>query len=136
VVSNFVVQALRGGDITLYGDGSQTRAFCYVDDLIDGFVRLMATGDDNTGPINLGNPHEIPVRELADRVIRLTNSRSRIVFRDLPKDDPLQRCPDITLARRELGWEPRVQLDDGLTRTIAYFDRMLTERGEQHVAAG
>ena len=128
--------AARRADITLYGDGSQTRAFCYVDDLIDGFVRLMATGDDITGPINLGNPHEIPVRELADRVIRLTGSRSRIVFRDLPKDDPLQRCPDITLARRELGWEPHVQLDDGLTRTIAYFDRMLTERGEQHMAAG
>ena len=113
VVSNFIVQALRGEDITLYGDGSQTRAFCYVDDLIDGFVRLMATGDDVTGPINLGNPHEIPVSELADRVIRLTGSRSRIVYRELPQDDPLQRCPDIALARRTLDWEPRVALDDG-----------------------
>jgi UDP-glucuronate decarboxylase len=131
VVSNFIVQALRGEEITLFGDGSQTRAFCYVDDLIDGFVRLMATGDDMTGPINLGNPHEIAVKELADRVIRLTNSRSRIVYRDLPQDDPLQRCPDITRARRDLGWEPSVALDDGLARTIAYFERMLSERGEE-----
>jgi UDP-glucuronate decarboxylase len=129
VVSNFIVQALRDEDITLYGNGSQTRAFCYVDDLIDGFVRLIATGNDVTGPVNLGNPHEIPVAELAERVIRLTNSRSRIVYRELPQDDPLQRCPDIALARRTLEWEPRVGLDDGLARTIAYFDRLLTERG-------
>ena len=135
VVSNFIVQALRGEDITLYGDGSQTRAFCYADDLINGFVRLMATGETVTGPINLGNPHEIPVSELADRVIRLTNSRSRINYRELPQDDPLQRCPDIALARRVLGWEPSVALDDGLARTIAYFDRMLTERGEKRAAA-
>ena len=135
VVSNFIVQALRGDDITLYGNGSQTRAFCYVDDLIDGFVRLVATGDDITGPINLGNPHEIPVAELADRVIRLTGSKSRIVYGELPQDDPLQRCPDITLARRTLDWEPRVPLDDGLTRTIAYFERMLVERGEKQVAS-
>jgi UDP-glucuronate decarboxylase len=134
VVSNFIVQALRGEEITLYGDGSQTRAFCYVDDLIDGFVRLVATGDDVTGPVNLGNPHEIPVSELADRVIRLTGSRSRIVYRKLPQDDPLQRCPDITLARRTLDWEPHVALDDGLARTIAYFDRMLVERGETRQA--
>ncbi len=93
-------------DITLYGDGSQTRAFCYVDDLVDGLIRLMATGDDVTGPINIGNPHEIPVRELAERVIALTGSRSRIVYRPLPQDDPMQRCPDITLAERVLGWEP------------------------------
>jgi UDP-glucuronate decarboxylase len=129
VVSNFIVQALRGKDITLYGDGSQTRAFCYVDDLVEGFVRLIATGDDVTGPINLGNPDEIPVSELANRIIRLTNSRSRIVYRELPQDDPMQRCPDITLAIKTLQWEPRVALDDGLTRTIAYFDRMLAERG-------
>ena len=135
VVSNFIVQALRGEDITLYGNGSQTRAFCYVDDLIDGFVRLVATGDDITGPINLGNPHEIPVAELADRVIRLTGSKSRIVYGELPQDDPLQRCPDITLARRTLDWEPRVALDDGLARTIAYFERMLVERGEKQVAS-
>jgi UDP-glucuronate decarboxylase len=130
VVSNFIMQALRGEDITLYGNGKQTRAFCYVDDLIEGFVRLVATGDDITGPVNLGNPHEVSVSELADRVIRLTGSRSRIVHHELPQDDPLQRCPDITLARSTLSWEPRVALDDGLTRTIAYFDRMLTERGE------
>src|SRR4051794_36809659 len=124
VVSNFIVQALRGHDITLYGEGGQTRAFCYVDDLVDGLVRLMATGADCTGPINIGNPHEIPVRELAERVIALTNSRSKIVQRPLPQDDPMQRCPDITAARRELGWQPRVSLDEGLRRTIAYFDRL------------
>jgi UDP-glucuronate decarboxylase len=130
VVSNFIVQALRGADITLYGDGSQTRAFCYVDDLVDGLIRLVATDDDTTGPVNLGNPHEIPVSELADRVIRLTGSRSRIVYRALPQDDPVQRCPDITMARRTLEWEPRIALDDGLARTIGYFDRMLVEQGE------
>src|ERR1700760_956294 len=108
VVSNFIVQALRGEDITLYGDGSQTRAFCYVDDLIDGFVRLMATGEDFTGPINLGNPQELPVAALAQQVIRLTGSAPRIVHRDLPQDDPMQRCPDITLARRVLDWAPSV----------------------------
>jgi UDP-glucuronate decarboxylase len=126
VVSNFVVQALQNRDITLYGDGSQTRAFCYVDDLVDGFIRIMATGPETTGPINIGNPHEIPVRELAERVIRLTGSRSRIVLRPLPQDDPLQRCPDITLARSVLGWEPHVALDDGLSRTAAYFSQLLT----------
>jgi UDP-glucuronate decarboxylase len=131
VVSNFIVQALRGEDITLYGDGSQTRAFCYVEDLIDGFVRLVATGDDVTGPINLGNPHEIAVSELADRVVRLTGSRSKIVYRELPQDDPLQRCPDIAMARRALQWEPRIALDEGLTRTIAYFEQMLVDGGER-----
>jgi UDP-glucuronate decarboxylase len=127
VVSNFIVQALRGDDITLFGDGSQTRSFCYVDDLIEGLVRLMATPDDVTGPMNIGNPHEISVRELADRVVRLTGSRSSIVFKHLPEDDPLQRCPDITMAQRVLGWEPKVPLDEGLGRTIAYFDRLLAE---------
>jgi UDP-glucuronate decarboxylase len=126
VVSNFIVQALRGDDITLYGDGSQTRSFCYVSDLIDGLIRMMATGRDTPGPINIGNPYEISVRELADRVIDLTGSRSRIVHRPLPQDDPLQRCPDITRARQMLGWEPRVVLDEGLHRTIGYFDRLLT----------
>ncbi len=135
VVSNFIVQALRGEDITVYGDGGQTRAFCYVDDLIEGFVRVMATGDDVTGPINLGNPHEIPVRELAERVIRLTNSRSRIVYQPLPQDDPMQRCPNIALAQRMLGWQPRVALDHGLARTIDYFDALLSERGEGGPAA-
>ena len=129
VVSNFIVQALRGEDITLFGDGGQTRAFCFVDDLIEGFLRLMATGEEVTGPINLGNPHEIPVRALAERVIALTGSRSNIVYRPLPQDDPMQRCPDITRARAVLGWEPSVALDDGLARTIAYFERLLSERG-------
>jgi len=127
VVSNFIVQALRHEDITLYGDGSQTRAFCYVDDLVDGLMRLMATDDDITGPINIGNPHEIPVRELAQRVIQLTGSLSRTVFKPLPQDDPTQRCPDITLAERILGWGPSVRLDDGLSRTIEYFQRMLAK---------
>jgi len=130
VVSNFIVQALRGEDITVYGDGSQTRAFCYVDDLIEGWVRLMNTGDDVTGPINIGNPMEIPVRELAERVIAQVGSRSKIVYRPLPVDDPLQRCPDITQAKAVLGWEPRVALEIGLEKTIAYFDKLLTERGE------
>ena len=128
VVSNFIVQALRGKPITLYGDGSQTRAFCFVDDLVEGFIRLMATGDDVTGPVNLGNPHEITVRELAELVVRLTGSRSDIVYRPLPPDDPVQRCPDITLARRLLGWAPTVTLDRGLRLTIEYFTRLLTDR--------
>ena len=125
VVSNFIIQALRGEDITLYGDGSQTRAFCYASDLIEGFLRLMASDDDITGPINLGNPHEIPVRGLAERVLALTASSSRIVFRPLPQDDPMQRCPDITRARELLGWTPVVELDEGLRRTIDYFDTLL-----------
>jgi UDP-glucuronate decarboxylase len=125
VVSNFIIQALTGKNITLYGDGSQTRAFCYVDDLVDGLVRMMATGDSVTGPINLGNPHEITVRELAERIIAMTGSRSRIVTGPLPMDDPMQRCPDITLARETLRWEPQVPLEQGLARTIAYFDALL-----------
>jgi UDP-glucuronate decarboxylase len=130
VVSNFIVQALRGQHITLYGDGSQTRAFCYVDDLIDGLIRLMGSDREVTGPINIGNPHEIPVRELAERVIKTVGSASRIETFPLPQDDPLQRCPDITLARGVLGWEPRVALEDGLAKTISYFRAMLTEGGE------
>ena len=121
VVSNFIVQALQGQDITLYGEGTQTRAFCYVDDLIEGMIRLMASADDITGPINIGNPHEISVRELAEHVIRLTGTRSRIVFQPLPADDPTQRCPDISKASQLLGWEPRVPLQDGLQSTIGYF---------------
>ncbi|MBV1799998.1 UDP-glucuronic acid decarboxylase family protein [Siccirubricoccus sp. G192] len=135
VVSNFIVQALRGEDITLYGTGTQTRAFCYVDDLLDGFLRLMATDDSVTGPVNLGNPQEIQVRELAERILHLTGSRSRIIYRPLPQDDPMQRCPDITLAKRLLDWEPKVSLDEGLGQTIAYFDRLLTERGPQVAVA-
>ncbi len=131
VVSNFIVQALRNQDITLYGDGSQTRAFCFVDDLIEGFVRMMDTGPDVTGPINIGNPHEIPVSELAERVIRITGSKSRIVHRPLPQDDPLQRCPDITLAGNVLGWKPTVALDDGLRQTTAYFRQLLAGAGER-----
>jgi UDP-glucuronate decarboxylase len=127
VVSNFIVQAIRNQDITLYGDGSQTRAFCFVDDLIEGFIRLMATGPEVTGPINVGNPHEMPVRELAERIIALIGSRSKVVHRPLPQDDPLQRCPDISLARSLLGWEPRVGLDEGLARTVAYFRQLLNE---------
>ena len=127
VVSNFIVQALRGEDITLYGDGGQTRAFCYVEDLIDGLIRLMGTDPDFVGPINIGNPHEIPVRELAERVIDATNSRSKIVHHPLPQDDPMQRCPNITLAKRVLGWEPKVSLEDGLRRTISYFENLLRQ---------
>jgi UDP-glucuronate decarboxylase len=128
VVSNFIVQALRGEPITLYGDGSQTRAFCFVSDLVTGLLSMMGTSDDVTGPVNIGNPHEIPVRELASRIIRLTESKSTIVYHPLPQDDPTQRCPDITLARKLLNWQPTIELDDGLRRTIAYFDRLLTER--------
>jgi UDP-glucuronate decarboxylase len=125
VVSNFIVQALRGEDITLYGDGTQTRAFCYVDDMIDGFVRMMGTPDQVTGPINLGNPHEIQIRTLAEHVIALTGSRSSIVYRPLPADDPVQRCPDITRAQATLSWQPTVLLEEGLRRTIAYFEALL-----------
>jgi UDP-glucuronate decarboxylase len=130
VVSNFIVQALTGEDITLYGEGTQTRAFCYVDDLIEGLLRLMDSGDEVTGPINLGNPAEIPVRQLAETVIRMTGSRSRIVTRKLPEDDPLQRCPDITRARTVLGWEPTVALEAGLARTIAYFEEQVRAAGK------
>jgi UDP-glucuronate decarboxylase len=138
VVSNFIVQALQNQDITLYGDGSQTRAFCFVSDLIEGFIRIMDTGPEVTGPINIGNPHEIPVSELAERVIRLTGSSSRIVHRPLPQDDPLQRCPDISMAGNVLGWKPTVPLDEGLGKTIAYFRQLLVDLGPHaaHAAAG
>lgn len=125
VVSNFVVQALAGESITIYGEGQQTRSFCYVDDLIEGFLRLMDTEPGFTGPVNLGNPNEFTIRELAERVIELTGSRSKLVFKPLPVDDPMQRQPDISLARAKLGWEPVVQLDEGLGRTITYFDQLL-----------
>jgi UDP-glucuronate decarboxylase len=121
VVSNFIVQALRGEDITIYGDGSQTRSFCYVDDLVEGFLRLMDTKECVTGPINLGNPFEFTMKELAEKVIALTNSESNLVYHDLPQDDPKQRQPDIELASRELNWIPAVQLEEGLVRTIEYF---------------
>ncbi len=125
VVSNFIVQALRNEDITVYGDGSQTRAFCYVDDLVDGLVRLMATDDAVNGPMNIGNPHETRVRELAELIIGMAGSTSRIVTRPLPEDDPTQRCPDITRARVQLGWNPQIGLEEGLMHTIRYFADML-----------
>ena len=126
VVSNFIVQALQNRPITVYGDGGQSRAFCYVDDMIEGFVRLMETGDDVIGPVNLGNPSELRIVDLAKTVIDLCGSRSEIVFQPLPSDDPLQRQPDIGLANRLLGWSPRVGLEEGLKRTIAYFDSRLS----------
>lgn len=125
VVSNFIMQALRGEPITIYGDGQQTRSFCYVDDLIDGFIRLMGTPDDVTGPINIGNPGEFTMLELAERVLSLTGSKSPITRMPLPVDDPKQRRPDITQAQEKLGWAPRTQLDEGLKKTIAYFDGLL-----------
>ena len=121
VVSNFIVQALRGKDITIFGDGSQTRSFCYVDDLIEGLIRMMHSPDGFTGPVNIGNPEEFTIRRLAEIIIELTASSSRIVFLPLPQDDPLQRRPDITMAQEKLGWEPHVQLLEGLKRTIDYF---------------
>ena len=126
VVSNFIVQALRGTPLTIFGDGTQTRSFCYVDDLIEGFVRLMNTNDDVTGPINLGKPGEFTILELAEKVIELSNSKSEIIFKTLPADDPKQRRPDITQARKILEWEPKIELEEGLKRTIAYFDEILT----------
>ncbi|PLX39864.1 MAG: NAD-dependent dehydratase [Deltaproteobacteria bacterium] len=125
VVSNFIVQALKGEDITIYGDGSQTRSFCYVDDLIEGLVGLMNTPHETTGPINLGNPNEFTIKELAEAIIELTGTRSELVFMPLPSDDPRQRQPDISLAKRELGWEPKVQLRQGLVKTVEYFDSIL-----------
>jgi UDP-glucuronate decarboxylase len=130
VVSNFIVQALKGEPISIFGDGSQTRSFCYVDDLVEGFVRLMATGDDVTGPVNLGNPGEFTIKQLAELVIAETGSKSELVFRPLPQDDPLQRKPDIAVARKQLGWEPKIPLQQGLTRTIAYFDDLLRGLGD------
>jgi UDP-glucuronate decarboxylase len=121
VVSNFILQALKGEDLTVYGDGNQTRSFCYVDDMIDGVIRMMNTPDDFTGPLNLGNPAEYRIRELAEKIIRLTKSRSKIVFRPLPEDDPLQRKPDIELAKAKLRWQPKMQLEEGLKQTIDYF---------------
>ena len=121
VVSNFIVQALKGEDITVYGDGSQTRSFCYVDDLIDGLIRMMNSPEGFTGPVNIGTPREFTILQLAETLIEMTGSASRIIFKPLPQDDPIQRRPDITLAREKLGWEPRIQLSEGLEKTIAYF---------------
>ena len=127
VVSNFVVQALRGDPITIYGEGKQTRSFCFVDDLIDGLIALMNSGDTVTGPINLGNPEQFTIRALAEQVIEMTGSTSTLTFRDLPQDDPQQRCPDITLAKSLLNWEPKVKLSDGLRKTIDYFQTQMPD---------
>jgi UDP-glucuronate decarboxylase len=126
VVSNFIIQALKGEDITVYGDGSQTRSFCYVGDMIEGLIKLMSTPDDFTGPVNLGNPSEISILELAEKVLRITGSKSKIVFKHLPQDDPVRRCPDITLAEERLGWQPGVSLEKGLEKTIEYFKKVLS----------
>jgi len=128
VVSNFIVQALQNKPIAIYGEGTQSRSFCYVDDLIEAFVRLMKTPDDFTGPVNTGNPNEFTIKELAEKVIDLTGSGSKLIYEPLPSDDPMQRQPDITLAREKLGWEPTIQLEEGLKRTIPYFEGLLQNR--------
>ena len=125
VVSNFIVQAVIGKDITIYGDGLQTRSFCYVEDMIDGMIRMMSAEDDFTGPANIGNPNEFTINELAEMVIKLTGSGSKIIHAPLPEDDPLQRCPDISLAQKKLGWAPKIELREGLERTIKYFREIL-----------
>jgi len=124
VVSNFIIQALNNKDITLYGDGSQTRSFQYVDDLINGMIKMMESPVETIGPINMGNPNEFSIRELAERVIALTGSRSKIIFQPLPSDDPRQRKPDIDLAKAKLNWEPKIQLEEGLIKTISYFKNL------------
>ncbi|MCW2284312.1 UDP-glucuronate decarboxylase [Rhodoblastus acidophilus] len=130
VVSNFIVQALEGRDITLYGDGSQTRSFCYVDDLIEAKIRMMSTGPEVTGPVNIGNPTEFTIRDLAELVLEITGSKSRLVFEPLPADDPKQRQPNISKANKVLDWEPKISLRDGLIKTIAYFDGLLSSAGK------
>lgn len=129
VVSNFIVQALMGDDITVYGKGNQTRSFQYVDDLINGMTKMMATGDDFIGPVNIGNPGEFTILELAEKVIDIVGSKSKIIFEDLPSDDPMQRQPDITLAKNKLDWEPKIKLQEGLVRTISYFENLLRQEG-------
>jgi UDP-glucuronate decarboxylase len=128
VVSNFIVQALKGEDLTVYGDGKQTRSFCYVSDLVSGFVKLMESYSHFLGPVNMGNPHEFTMLELATKVLELTGSKSRLTFVPLPSDDPKQRCPDITLAKRELGWSPQIELEEGISKTIDYFSSILKEK--------
>lgn len=125
VVSNFIMQALKNKDITIYGEGTQTRSFCYVDDLVEGLVKMMDSRHDLTGPVNLGNPDEFTMLELARKIIELTGSKAKLAFKPLPADDPMQRKPDITLARKELSWEPKIKLEEGLRKTIAYFDELL-----------
>ena len=125
VISNFIVQALRGDPITIFGDGSQTRSFCYIDDLIGGFIALMDASNDITGPINLGNPREFSIKQLAELVIKITGTKSSLIFEDLPEDDPLQRCPDISLAQHRLNWQPAVELEVGLQQTVDYFSQII-----------
>jgi UDP-glucuronate decarboxylase len=127
VVSNFIIQALKGENITVYGDGSHTRSFCYINDMIEGLARLMDTPDDITGPVNLGNPSEISILELAEKILKITHSRSKIVFKTLPQDDPVRRCPDIRLAKKIFKWRPKISLDEGLEKTAAYFKKVLYE---------
>jgi UDP-glucuronate decarboxylase len=124
VVSNFIIQALAGRDITVFGDGTQTRSFCYVDDMVDGLIKMMNSSDDFTGPVNIGNPNEFSILELAQKILQKTGSRSAIVHKPLPQDDPLKRRPDITLAKKRLGWQPQTPLVDGLDPTIEYFQSM------------
>lgn len=130
VISNFIVQALTNDPITIYGDGAQTRSFCYVDDLVQGLILMMNTGENVTGPINLGNPQPFSIRELAEKVIQMTGSRSKIAWKERPQDDPVQRCPDIALAKETLSWEPTVMLDEGLEKTIQFFEALLAEGGK------
>ena len=132
VVSNFIVQALNGADITIYGDGQQTRSFCYVDDLVEAIIRTMNTPDDFTGPINIGNPNEFTILQLAERVLELTGSKSKIIFKPLPHDDPRQRQPDISLAKKVLSWQPSIQLEEGLRKTIEYFQNKLSPRSQRN----
>ena len=136
VVSNFIVQALRGREITIYGEGSQTRSFCYVDDLIEAIARMMATPPDVTGPINIGNPREFTIRELAELIIEMTGAKSRLRFEPLPSDDPRQRQPDISMAKSVLNWEPKIPLQEGLTKTIAYFETALRKEGSESAGFG
>jgi UDP-glucuronate decarboxylase len=125
VISNFIVQALKDEDITIYGDGRQTRSFCYVDDLVEGIIKMMNSRENFVGPVNLGNPIEFSILELAKKIIKLTNSKSKIIYKPLPEDDPRKRKPDINLAKKELKWEPKIELDEGLIYTIEYFDKLL-----------
>ncbi len=129
VVSNFIIQALKNQNITIFGDGSQTRSFQYVDDLVNGMIKMMATGDDFVGPVNIGNPGEFTIKELAENIIEMTGSKSKLEFHPLPSDDPLQRKPDITLAKEKLNWEPAINLEEGLSKTITFFDKLLKENG-------
>ena len=129
VISNFIVQALKGGDIAIYGDGSQTRSFCYVSDLVEGIVKMMNSRDEFTGPVNLGNPREFTILELAEKIINLTGSKSKIIYKPLPEDDPIQRQPNIELAHKELKWEPKIPFEEGIKKTIDYFERLLSNEG-------